>query len=646
MAKSSKQQDVSLRPRKRLLRWRVRNFKSLRRFDEELGGLTLLVGANSAGKSSLIQSILLFKQAQRARQERPQNFPLNGSLVRLGSFDDVLNSHADPRRDTVEIGGTVAAVTLAAGSEGDGGPMDWSGPVLPSDLSVRWAVSWSTAFEAPDKDDLGRMRVRSADLAGWRRRADDGEGDTKRPCSVSIRLARDLKRRSPAAGLEPVLSQEFFRSVLGRAWPLADYRGSLEEQGTEILQVRVKAGSPDAGLPAVALQGRPLSRAVLEAPWSAVPRGLRTNLQGLSQMFRRAEQWGGSAADQRERDIAELDDFTNSVKELYRVYLKEAAGSAGPDASPAARTFAVGVAEAARPYVFGVNESSLFIRRNAPRALRESGLSGRALMDPGAEEFGVALRKLEQYLAEDIAYLGPLRSTPRSLPRAYGPQDGVGVEGEFTAAVFHAEREKIVDDWDPKSRRPVRRSLIDAVSYWLRRLQIAESVTSRDRARDGIEILVKPIGFDREVNLRNVGVGTNQILPVVILCLRATPGSLILLEQPELHLHPAAQQELADFFICMMNSGRQIIVETHGEHLVSRLRRRVAEDPNSELLRDLCLLFAERSPTSGTTKYRRVEPNDFGGIEEWPKGFFDQASDEAGAILQAAIRKKTLLDNA
>ena len=81
-----------------------------------------------------------------------------------------------------------------------------------------------------------------------------------------------------------------------------------------------------------------------------------------------------------------------------------------------------------------------------------------------------------------------------------------------------------------------------------------------------------------KVLITDVGFGVSQILPVIVLCYYVPRGSTIILEQPEIHLHPAVQAWLADVFIDAVNTrGIQIILESHSEHLLTRLQRRIAE---------------------------------------------------------------------
>ena len=187
-------------------------------------------------------------------------------------------------------------------------------------------------------------------------------------------------------------------------------------------------------------------------------------------------------------------------------------------------------------------------------------------------------------------------------------------------------------------------SLVEAVEAWGAQLGLLQAIRVVQVPKVGSTITVKTEGLDKEVSLDAVGVGVSQLLPVLVLCLLSEPESVILLEQPELHLHPALQQRLADFLIAIARSGRQLIVETHSEYMVSRLRRRIAEDPDDELLSISKVIFAERDGQTGITTYRDVELSPYGDIDEWPKGFFDQAAAEEREIIRGGLKKRAEKD--
>ena len=141
----------------------------------------------------------------------------------------------------------------------------------------------------------------------------------------------------------------------------------------------------------------------------------------------------------------------------------------------------------------------------------------------------------------------------------------------------------------------------------------------------------------KEVLLTDVGFGVSQILPVITLCYYAPEGSILLLEQPEIHLHPSVQAGLADVFIdAIKRRNVQIIVESHSEHLLRRLQRRIAEEafPAS----DAALYFCSMS--EGHSQAERLSLDLFGSIENWPKDFFGDEFGEIAETQKAVLRRK------
>lgn len=255
-----------------------------------------------------------------------------------------------------------------------------------------------------------------------------------------------------------------------------------------------------------------------------------------------------------------------------------------------------------------------------------------------AQQLYASADDLHHFLAKRVVYLGPLRQDPQVVYKVAtaGVTGFIGTKGEFTAAVLHAQRGREIEGFDEEGH-PEFLTLAGAVSAWAKRLDIADEVQTTDLARLGIQISVSREGIG-PVDITSVGVGVSQLLPVIVMCLMAEPGTLILLEQPELHLHPALQQRLGDFLLACARSGRQLIVETHSEYLLSRLRRRIAEDESDELIRSLAVYFVEC--LDGRSRFRRVPVNEYGAIDEWPAGFFDQAATDSRALLEAGLAKR------
>ncbi|MDL1867620.1 DUF3696 domain-containing protein, partial [Betaproteobacteria bacterium PRO4] len=126
-------------------------------------------------------------------------------------------------------------------------------------------------------------------------------------------------------------------------------------------------------------------------------------------------------------------------------------------------------------------------------------------------------------------------------------------------------------------------------------------------------------------NLRDVGMGVSLVLPVLVAGYFAPAGSTVILEEPEVHLHPLAQAVLAEFFVTLSRSRHiQFIVETHSEHLFRRMQTLIARRETSA--EQVALLFVES--IAGNTAMRRLEMDEFGRISNWPQHFFGDALGE------------------
>ena len=138
----------------------------------------------------------------------------------------------------------------------------------------------------------------------------------------------------------------------------------------------------------------------------------------------------------------------------------------------------------------------------------------------------------------------------------------------------------------------------------------------------------------------------SQVLPALIQAFYAPMNSTVWMEQPEIHLHPQVQAELADVFISAIKANEnsrprnvQLIVESHSEHFLNRLQRRVAEGEITP--DDVAVYFCRRSDTGAEMEPLRL--NMFGEIENWPENFFgDEMADIAGRTLAAIARKKAI----
>jgi predicted ATPase len=178
-----------------------------------------------------------------------------------------------------------------------------------------------------------------------------------------------------------------------------------------------------------------------------------------------------------------------------------------------------------------------------------------------------------------VFYLGPLRDYPkreyvwtRSRPSDVGQRGERAIEA-ILAATDRGERRNLA----PKARlRPFQ----EMIAYWLREMGLVETfIVEEIKAGSGLyQAKVRVRRSAPEVLLTEVGFGVSQVLPVLTLLYYVEEGSTVILEQPEIHLHPLAQAGLADaIWKATERRNLQVIVESHSEHFLLRLQRRIAE---------------------------------------------------------------------
>ncbi len=145
------------------------------------------------------------------------------------------------------------------------------------------------------------------------------------------------------------------------------------------------------------------------------------------------------------------------------------------------------------------------------------------------------------------------------------------------------------------------------------------ALAARGIADRAIVRLIDTRTDDTDVDVRDVGFGVSQSLPVIVACCRKR--GTVMVEQPELHLHPRLQAQLGDLFLDAKNRGNQVIAETHSQHLILRLQRHIRERRLAP--EDLSVVYVERGVGgSEAIPLRMDERGDF--IDDWPGGFFEE----------------------
>ena len=251
--------------------------------------------------------------------------------------------------------------------------------------------------------------------------------------------------------------------------------------------------------------------------------------------------------------------------------------------------------------------------------------------------------ELETEIEENLQYLGPLRERPR---RAYlhsgNPMTEIGDSGEYAAQVLWLNKDDMIDYLPVIGDEHRNVTLMEAVNDAFVRLGVLQPVNVSSARSIAYQVLfgLRRTDGDRAVTIADVGFGLSQLLPIVMLGLRSSNASLLMFEQPEIHLHPRLQGRLADFFLTLAEQGRRIIVETHSDHFINRLRRRIAEDQTDTLKDKVNILFVNPPHEGQGAKIDPLRVDRYGVVENWPADFLPEAADEAEAIFAAGLSKR------
>ncbi|MEV0845923.1 DUF3696 domain-containing protein [Streptomyces sp. NPDC049954] len=234
-----------------------------------------------------------------------------------------------------------------------------------------------------------------------------------------------------------------------------------------------------------------------------------------------------------------------------------------------------------------------------------------------------------QYLKADR--IVPDISYPRSH-HAVVRRGFLGARGEHTVNYLRVHQDEPVEE---ALRHPSTASgtLLAQTDAWMQRL--CPGVNLQAIGIDGTDSVRLSYGFGAGVNASNryrptnVGFGLTYALPIVVACLTARPGSLVLLENPEAHLHPQGQTSLAFLATAAARAGAQLLVETHSDHVLNGLRIAVKNDrlPASAT----AVHFFRRSGQGVEVVTPRMEED--GMLSEWPRGFFDEWENSLDQLL-------------
>lgn len=600
----------------------IKNFKSFfNTNDIKLAPITILAGQNSSGKSSIIQSILLLKQTVESPVSE-ESLILNGHYVSLGDFDDVFNDNADPKNH-LSFGFTFSPNIPTPYDETD------------NLKKASFTLDFESSEEMFEEEKLKIPQLVKSTITGEIEgknfifsAINDQEYNNSLKKDYILINTENLNlvyRIIKSEGLDKsnILGVQF-NTFLPESI-LIPYNKELHDFQLNTIKTIVSIIVTNFNLPETNINRHP--RFVLR-----VLNRFKDKINGYPK-------------------IASEDELLSIIDKVERVFTDDTAGIW----EIYNRTTLPYFLERLEQESFQEIEKTLCnaldnleqlkatkktIRKVPVGFLRARDTTGMG----GIDDICSSISKI----LKNTYYLGPLREEPRAFYARFGSNDPmyVGQKGENVAFVLkHYSNKKIKTIlppteglFDPNKVTAEHCTLGEAVQQWLSYLGVAEEINVNKMGKFGLTIQAKIHG-EKGYDLTNVGVGVSQVLPIIVLGLSTpTENSVLLIEQPELHLHPYVQSRLGDFLLSLSLAGKQIIAETHSEHVINRMRLHVAKG-NLTHEDDLLVYFCQRTPESNETTLEKVKIDEFGSIEEYPEGFFDETEKQLHEILMAAFQK-------
>ena len=561
----------------RLTRIEIENVKGIgSRQSLELRPITLLFGPNSAGKSTILQALHFLREILERGNIDP-DFTIAGGLLDLGGFATLVHNHELDRTVTL-------AVTL--------------------DVS-------------------------------------DEQGVEGLPLNAGLSFG------------EPEFAELPIRYLVGESAEYRDY-AIVQEVGLEVdVRWSELEQAPYVGRLAIELDGEPLA-AIVSPPQEG--RAQLTDFNFAHPLLLRAVLPDDAPAD----ETGELTASSPLADEIWALAREATADRSTPDVPDDQLRIAVGTSLGALPalereLILDIRDPDVTKVEFEGRTPRVNGL--RSLLSEMT--LGPA-RLVRNHLAQ-MTYIGPLREIPT---RGYRPQV---TPAEARWAHGLAAWDLVYTDRSSDLMEEVNRWLSGEsrlqTSYRLERVEFKEipvpgtmhQMFERGLNEDDIgdlQDLYRSLATRTEIALRDfekgilvspkdVGVGISQMVPVVVAALRKQDGVLGI-EQPELHVHPAIQVGMGDLFIRAaagdpdrLSSGKTLIIETHSEHIMLRLLRRIRETTDDELPpgvagltpEDLSIIYVE-SAYDGV-RFRSLHVDAEGEfLDRWPRGFFEERAGE------------------
>jgi predicted ATPase len=218
-----------------------------------------------------------------------------------------------------------------------------------------------------------------------------------------------------------------------------------------------------------------------------------------------------------------------------------------------------------------------------------------------------------------------------------GKFPNVGPRGEHTANILYRFEDELVNDKLYLGKDA--KTLMQQTEEWLKKILGGAKLElkGKDREHTVLNLLFNTQDSEGRYRPSNVGFGYTYILPIIVSGLIAKSGEILIVENPEAHLHPKAQSELTKFLALVASCGVQVFIESHSEHVLNAIR--VATLKNEiEISNDNVSVLYFKNDKKEPFVHLKIDEK--GKIDNWVDGFFDQQELDLGEIFKLSRKKK------
>lgn len=609
----------------------IENFKAFGKMQRiPLKPITLLYGPNSSGKSSLMQSLLLLKQTmEEAGDDKIVLLP-KGNLVDLGGYQEFINGHDKTKSFNLSISFKYLEPIYNGGGplwiEGEKDDLslefsffqDKTGEILVKSISLRESgysdpvMEWKNLWEIPQlKRAVLRKKKEFQKEGADPTEIDKWLSDLKKSALVldSFSLAHNLVRRQ----WDMMQGQLSFggKKIHPKSYAETEHhlhkqtnnelnklQLDIEKKSEEIEADRNRWNANSAELNDEALQEKKDSLLVQQE-----------KLQQLKKVLKLSKFLHRSFMHASYEELLKIHNFpvSSRIISISNYFPNEKGELSGTEEwlfQNIPEFAAMGKPATDIPIIYSSLNLDTF--------------------------FSWASSLLKEYLRR-IIYIGPLREYPERVYSYSGNiPSNVGKSGKYTPDILMKKPE-----------------LVNKVNDWFARFKIGYKLNVDSLKRNLFALTLSDARTGYEVSPKDVGFGIGQLLPIIVQGVLAE-DKIMLIEQPEIHIHPRLQAEFGSFVAEVASRtdkkpnlvndegyGNQFIIETHSEHLILRLLRLIRDTTNGELTEgekplrpeDVAVIYAK--PTEHGTELMELrisEDGDF--IDKWPDGFFTERAKE------------------